>query len=318
MNADTPWLVADVGGTNIRLALADGPGAPPRDIRAYKDADYPDIGAVIAAYLEAVGEAPKAACVAVAGPVVGEVIQLTNRGWQIDIAALRKRFALSRLLVINDFEALALALPSLDSGMLAPVGGGRAMAGKAMAVLGPGTGLGVAGLVPVGQRWVPIPGEGGHVNFAAGDVREIEILRLLRQRFERVSAERVLSGPGLANLFEALVTLDGTNEKTPAPDAITAGALDGSSPTCRAALELFCALLGSFAGDVALTFGAQGGVFIAGGIAPRILPFLAASRFRARFEDKGRIRPMMAAIPTSVITAPLPAFPGTIRKLEQG
>ena len=300
MSDDTPWLVADVGGTNIRLALADGPGAPPRDIRAYRDEDYPDIGAVIAAYLAAVGEAPRAACIAVAGPVVGEVIQLTNRGWKIDIAALRRRFQLSRLLVINDFEALALALPSLDSGMLAPVGGGTALAGKALAVLGPGTGLGVAGLVPVGARWVPIPGEGGHVNFAAGDAREIEILRLLRQRFERVSAERVLSGPGLANLFEALV------------------ALDGSSPTCRAALELFCALLGSFAGDVALTFGAQGGVFIAGGIAPRILPFLAASRFRARFEDKGRIRPMMAAIPTSVITAPLPAFPGTIRKLEQG
>src|SRR5262249_16633520 len=167
-------------------------------------------------------------------------------------------------------------------------------------------------------RWVPIPGEGGHVNFAAGDAREIEILGILRQRFERVSAERVLSGPGLANLFEALVALDGTSEETPAPDAITAAAPHASHRTCPAPLALFSALLGSFAGDVALTFGAEGGVFIAGGIAPRILPFLAASRFRARFEDKGRIRPMLAAIPTWVITAPLPAFPGTIRKLEQG
>jgi len=217
MTADLPWLVADVGGTNIRLALADGPGRPPRDVRAYKDEHYPDIGAVIAAYLAAVGEAPRAACIAVAGPVVGQVIQLTNRGWQIDIAALRQRFALARLLVINDFEALALALPSLDAGMLAPIGGGRAQDGKALAVLGPGTGLGVAGLMPVAKRWVPIPGEGGHVNFAADDAREIEILRVLRQRFERVSAERVLSGPGLANLFEALVALDGTREETPTP-----------------------------------------------------------------------------------------------------
>ena len=171
---------------------------------------------------------------------------------------------------------------------------------------------------PAGARWVPIPGEGGHVGFAAGDAREVEILRILQRRFDRVSAERVLSGPGLANLFEALAELEGKPRPAPPPDAITAGALDGSCATCQAALDLFCAMLGSFAGDVALTLGAQGGVFIAGGIAPRILPFLAASRFRARFEDKGRIRPMLAAIPTAVITAKLPAFAGTIRKLEQG
>src|SRR5262249_5466876 len=152
-------------------------------IRAYKDEGYPDIGAVIAAYLAAVGEAPRAACIAVAGPVVGQVIQLTNRNWQIDIEALRRRFQLARLLVINDFEALALARARLRADELARMGGGRALADKPLAVLGPGTGLGVAGLVPVGARWAAVPGEGGHVNFAASDAREIEILRILRQRF---------------------------------------------------------------------------------------------------------------------------------------
>lgn len=319
MADDTPWLVADVGGTNIRLALADGPGAKARRVIAYHDADYATLEAAIAAYLDAVGERPRAACIAIAGPVVGAVLQLTNRGWRLDRAALAARFGWARLLVINDFEALALALPSLEPAMLAQIGGGSALPGKPKAVLGPGTGLGVGGLVPAGpDRWIALASEGGHAGFAPFDGRDLEVLRLLQRRYGRVSAERVLSGPGLAALYEALAELDGVPHAAPAPDEITRAALAGDDPPAREALELFCAALGSFAGDVALTLGAQGGVYVGGGIAPRILDVLRASRFRERFEHKGRIRPMVAGIPTWVILDKLPALPGAVRALEQG
>jgi glucokinase len=316
---DTPWLIADVGGTNIRLALADGPGAKARRVIAYQDAEHPTLEAAIAAYLAAVGERPRAACIAIAGPVVGTVLQLTNRGWQLDRAALAGRFGWARLLVINDFEALALALPSLEPDVLAQIGGGSPLPGKPKAVLGPGTGLGVGGLVPgAGGRWIALASEGGHAGFAPFDERDLAVLGLLQRRYGRVSAERVLSGPGLAALYEALTELHGAPRKAPSPDKITHAALAGEDAPAAEALELFCAALGSFAGDVALTLGAQGGVYIGGGIAPRIIDVLRASRFRARFEHKGRIRPMVAGIPTWVILDKLPALPGAVRALEQG
>ena len=189
-----------------------------------------------------------------------------------------------------------------------------------MAVLGPGTGLGVAALIAVdasGERRVSLPGEGGHIGFSPQNDMEIEILRVLRSGSQRVTNEMILSGPGLANLYAALATLEGVNASRLSPEQITARAMDGSDPLAGRALEVFCAVLGSVAGDVALIYGATGGVFIGGGIAPRLLPMLTASRFRKRFEDKLVQHDYVAAIATKLIIAQTPALIGCVERLRQ-
>jgi glucokinase len=203
-----------------------------------------------------------------------------------------------------------LSLPDLTAEDLYRLGGGASRPGAPMVVLGPGTGLGVAGLVPGSDEAIVVAGEGGHATMAADSHREDAIIEHLRRQFGHVSAERVISGSGLENLYRAVVALDGVAAPQREAAAITKAALDGDCPTSVAALELFCAMLGSFAGNVALTFGARGGVFIAGGIAPRITSFLARSQFRTRFEQKGRFREYLAAIPTSVVIHPAATFVG--------
>jgi len=314
----TPWLVADVGGTHMRLGLCKEPRAPWRDARTLACSDYPDIDAALAAYLGTTSIRPRAACFAVAGPVRGDEFRFTNSPWAFSAATVKGRFGLERLLVLNDFEALALALPALGPADLAPIGGGTALPNATMALLGPGTGLGVAALIAADEidgRRVALPGEGGHIGFSPQDVLEIEVLRVLGS--PRVSNEMILSGPGLANLYGALAAIEGVSAPRLSPDQVTARGMDGSDPLARRALEVFCAVLGSVAGDVALIYGATGGVFIGGGIAPRLLPMLPASRFRERFEDKHAQHDYVAAMPTSVIVAPTPALLGCIEKLRQ-
>ena len=316
-------MLADIGATNARFCLSSGGKDDANEATAVlASAEFCSLEAAILAFLNSVRLAvpPRAAAFAVAGPVNGDVVTLTNLGWRFSIAGLRRALGLDRLEVVNDFTAIALALPALGPGDRHPLGGEREpAAGAALAVLGPGSGLGVSGLLPVpGGGWLPIAGEGGHVTLAAADERESAVLATLRRRFGPVSAECALSGPGLVNLYRAVSDLDGCEAGPLTPAAVAEAALDGSCPRCREALDLFSAFLGTVAGDLALTLGARGGVYLAGGIAPRLANFLANSAFRRRFEDKGVQRPWLAAIPTWIVTHPFPAFAGLASLLPDG
>ena len=311
-----PGLIADIGGTNARFALLIG-GAVSA-IEVLKTADYADIGAAIGAYLDraAPDAAPVAAAFAVASPVTGDHIELTNRDWSFSVQALEQALGLGALRVVNDFAAVALAVSRLAPGEVERIGGGAAVAGAPVAVIGPGTGLGVSALVRGDGKAVPISTEGGHVTLAAADPREDAVIAHLRARFGHVSAERCLSGPGLVNLYGALAALAGDEVAELSPAEITDRALAGADALCADAVGMFCAMLGTVAGNLALSLGALGGVYIAGGIVPRLGPLFADSHFRARFEAKGRFSDYNAAIPTMVITAETPAFTGLAALLE--
>lgn len=318
---DRPWLVADIGGTNARFALVDDEKGMPRDVAVLSCADHVDLAAAGRAYLEEHRARPSAACVAVAGPVSGDRFRLTNHSWDFSVEETRRSLELDRLALVNDFMALALSLPRLAPADLIQIGGGTAMADQALAVVGPGTGLGVGGLLPVDGRWVPIPGEGGHVDAPAVEDREMAVVRLLRQEQGTVSAECLLSGGGLERLHRTLARVDGTPAEPLPASLITERALADGDALCRETLSMFCALLGSLAGNVAVTLGARGGVMVGGGIAPRFPDFLAASAFRARFEGKTRMADYARAIPTHLIIAKTPALSGAAAwladKMEQ-
>jgi glucokinase len=309
-------LLGDIGATNARFSLlANGMlGA----IASFEVARYPRFPDAVAEFLKRHGGPGQVteALIAVAGPVDAERCALTNCSWTIDARELRTAFGLARARIVNDFEATAFSLPHLAAADLHPIGGGGAVAGAPMAVLGPGTGLGVACLVPTAQNPVVIASEGGHATMAAGSRREDALIDHLRQHFGHVSAERMISGFGLENIYQAIAALDGVEAPSRNAAAITKAALDGSCQTAQAALDAFCSFLGAFAGNVALTFGARGGVFVAGGIVPRIVEFATRSKFRERFEAKGRFRPYLEAIPSNVIVHPGAAFVG-LRSLAQ-
>lgn len=302
-------LLADIGGTNARFALLDG--ALGQVIRL-PVADYPTAYDAVAAALQQLGarQTPAAAVLAFAGPVDVRRAVMTNAGWDTTREELRARFGFAEIRLLNDYAALALALQHLDAADCRCIGPARPAARGTLAVLGPGSGLGVAALLPGETGGQPLISEGGHATMPAADSLDAELLAVLRDEFGHVSAERVLSGPGLANIHRGLARLQGRRVEPLEAADITRLGLAGSDDLCRQALERFCLLLGSFAGNVALGYGAQGGVFLAGGILPRFPDFLAASGFRARFEAKGRFRDYLAAIPTSLITRPHAAFVG--------
>jgi glucokinase len=250
----------------------------------------------------------------VAGPVTDGEIDLTNSPWRVSEAELQI-LGLNPVCLINDFEALAWGAPVVPADQLAALGGpASGDPHAAIAVLGPGTGFGVSALARDHQGLeIAMPTEGGHACFAPGDPIEDEILRILRRRYERVSIERLICGPGLLNMHRALAEIDGRETHVDDPAQITTEALENPNSHCGATLARFCAILGAVAGDIALTTGARGGVYIAGGIAPRIQPFLKASPFRERFERKGRFQDYMAAIPTHVILHKHAALLGAAR-----
>jgi glucokinase len=306
-------LLGDIGGTHARFAFLaeDRIGS----IETLAARDYSCFADSLAAFLS---RHPETRCfgrllLACAGPIEDGRCELTNSSWIIDAAELRAKFDRAAVRVINDFEALAWSLPSLASSDLFNIGNGGADATAPMAVLGPGTGLGVAchALNPGGE--IVFASEGGHATLPATCRREDAIIEHLRNRFGHVSVERVLSGDGLVNLYEAIVAIDHLSAAHKSAADITAGALEGGCAICREALDLFCAMLGTVAGDVALTFAAKGGVFIAGGIAPRIVEYLRHSQFRTRFESKGRSKSYLVDIATSVIVRREPAFLGLQR-----
>jgi len=314
-----PRLIADIGGTNARFALLEGEHT--RDEVVLQVDDYAGIVEAIDAYLHSIGATsgpsrPREAAIAIANPITGDQIRMTNHVWAFSAEATRQRLGFARMIFVNDFTALAMAIRHLPPQDLEQVGGGRGMPGTPLALLGPGTGLGVSGLIPAGPYWVPLQAEGGHVTLPPANEREMDVIRVLRQRFSHVSAERVLCGPGLVNLYEALCLLDGRAAEQLEPPDITRRALDGSCRICRDTLTMFCAMLGTVAGNLALTLGALGGVFVGGGIVPSLGRFFASSPFRDHFEDKGRFADYLAPIPVWVIRSKRPAFVGVARTFD--
>jgi glucokinase len=316
-----PRLVADLGGTRARFALCGAPGAPLAEVRTLDCAPFASPAHAARAYLAAAGHPPvQEACFAVAAPITGDHVRFTNLGWSFRLEELRSSLGLARLRVVNDFEAQALALPWLRPDELRAVGGGAAEPLAPRVVLGAGTGLGVAALVRAGERWVAVPGEGGHVALSPMDAEEAALLAHLWRRFDHVSAERLISGPGLQLLWLTLRALRGLPAvAAPEPEEITRRALAPApeDPVSADTLARFCALLGTVAANLAVTFGARGGVYLGGGIVPALGGWFHGSPFRARFERKGRFGAYAAAIPTYVITAASPALRGAAAALDE-
>ncbi|MCP4662404.1 MAG: glucokinase [bacterium] len=343
-------LVADIGGTHARFGLVDDGGVG--RIRTLRNAELPGLREAIGAYLERVDPdpSPRHAAVAVAAPAAGDRVELTNLAWSFSIAELREELGLDQLLVINDFVALALALPDLPAETTPLVKDGEATAGAPLAVLGPGTGLGVAGLLPAGEGsprggqmggfslaavrrkrclgavlgplsdlgpsnggWIPLATEGGHRDLAPATEREWQVCEELRAVYGHVSCERVLSGPGMVALYRALCRLAGREDEALEPREIVERA-DGC-PRCAETLQLFCAQLGAVAGDLALTLGARGGVFVGGGIVTRMGEAFRRDAFVRRFEAKGRLSDYLRRIPVRRIDHPSPALLGAARAL---
>jgi len=318
----TVTLLADIGGTNARFALLQDAALGPTVVLPVAEHDTAE-AAIGAALVRLVPETPpRRALLAGAGPVAGDRLALTNGTWVLEAATLRRACGFDRVDLVNDFEALAWALPRLGADDLIEIGtrasSARApLAGAPVALLGPGTGLGVAGVLPGPARPMVLVTEGGHATLAAVDTHEDQILQRLRARFGHVSAERVLSGQGLVDLYGVIAELAGRRAQHATTAALTEAAVSGVSRDAISALESFCAMLGGFAGNLALTLGARGGVYLGGGILPRLADFLTESGFRARFEAKGRFRSYLAPIPTRLIVHPAPALLGLVHRLEQ-
>lgn len=303
-------LIGDIGGTNARFAIAHGGGYS--ELCVLRTAEHPSLVAAVRSYLTGLRTVPPPgrAALATAGPIVGDRAILTNQTWAFSIAEAKRDLGLAELTVVNDFAAVAMAIPYLAAADCMQIGEGTPAENGPIGVIGPGTGLGMGSLVREPGGWVQLPSEGGHATMPPATEEESRILDLLRARYGHVSAERVLSGQGLVNLHESLCRLAGTAARALQPDEITQAALAGGDAECGRALDLFCAMLGTVAGNLALTLCATGGVYIAGGIAPRMKERIAASEFRRRFEAKGRLGTYLAAIPTHLILHPTPALLG--------
>lgn len=304
-------LLADIGGTNVRFALLPDGSLTPQDELNLQCADFRGLEEAVNHYLEQVGRPLiSEAAMDVATAVTGDLIKLTNSPWAFSIEQARRRLRLQRLVVINDFTALALSLPHLLPEECRKVGRGDGVPGTPIGLIGAGTGLGVSALIPGGPRWIPIQGEGGHVAFSPMNEREDAVLGVLRARYGHVSAERLLSGPGLVNIYRAMCELDRVVPRVYAPEDVSSLGLAGTDSQCLQTLELFCGALGSAAANLVVTLGARAAVYIGGGIVPKLGEFFERSDFRLRFEHKGRFSSYTAAVPTYVILAETPALRG--------
>lgn len=321
--AGMPWLVADIGGTNARFGWVDGDAGRVLHVRKLPTAGHPQPVDAVQAYLRELAQVlgaayrpPVHAAFAVATAVAGDEVAFTNSHWRFSRTVLQSELRLQALLVLNDFEALALSLPRLGGSQLRAHGAMPRPCGT-LAVIGPGTGLGVGGVTQTRHGWVALPGEGGHATLAASDDFEAALLQQARQEFPHVSAERLLSGIGLPVLHRAVAAVTGQVAPSLAAEVIVERGLVGDDAVCARTLDAFCALLGSFAGNVALTLGARGGVYIGGGIVPRLGEYFFRSRFRECFEAKGRFREYLQGIPTALITDTLAALSGAALAIEQ-
>jgi glucokinase len=308
---DFPILIGDIGGTNARFAIVVDAFAEPKGFPVVQTADHANIDdAIQAAVLDKTSLMPKSMVLAVAGPVDGDEIDLTNCPWVVRPRALMEKFALTDVVVLNDFEAQALAVVALGPEHLHQIGGGRPEPNGGRAVLGPGTGLGVAGLVHASHIWVPVPGEGGHVDVGPRTPRDMEIFPHLEPIEGRISGEQLLCGRGIVNIYRAVCAANGSPPKFDDPAAISTAALDKSDGAAAETLDLFVTYLGRVAGDMALVFMAKGGVYLAGGIVQKILPAVTPALLRGPFEDKAPHSALMKSIPIFVMTHPLAALAG--------
>ena len=310
-------LVADIGGTNARFAVVDLDTLELSNIKHFLCSEHPSLVDAAMAYLRGLGVPPRYGAIAVAAPIHGELISLTNSSWHCSRAQLRDATAFEDLLVLNDFQALALSLPHLQGNALRQIGGAGPASREPKVVLGPGTGLGVAGLVWGGDAWTAVSTEGGHVSLAAQTPLEREIACSLSAGHDRLSAERVLSGPGLANVYVAVAAIEDVQVDRLIPNEVINRGLEKSDAIATKALELFVGWLGAFAGDAALLYGARGGVYLGGGIAPRIAELLCTEAFRHAFEAKGRMRGYLASIPIYIILAEFAGLKGAGVGLRQ-
>ena len=306
-------LVGDVGGTNARFALLDEHHQPVHT-KTYAAAQYSSMADALRQYFKDLSiDSPRSAAIAVATRVLDDNIEFTNNEkWSFSIKQLAAELKIAKLRVINDFTALALSVPHLASSQLRQIGQGEARPHEPIGVVGPGTGFGVSGMIPMREPgdWRALNSEGGHTSASVITPREIDVLSLFTKRFGHVSFERFLSGPGLVNIVTALREIDGLEPAQYRPEFVTRDALNQSDAHCVEALQMFCALLGSYAGDLSLTLGASGGIYVGGGIVPRLGEFFDKSAFRARFEAKGRVTDELIAIPTFVILDPYPGLLG--------
>ncbi|WP_232769098.1 glucokinase [Colwellia sp. Bg11-28] len=323
INSNPLNLVADIGGTNIRLGVSDSSNII-IDIETYQCRDFSCLLDVIQCYLteKKIAQGNINACLAIACPVDTDIISMTNLPWQFSQTELKKALKLNKLVLINDYTAIAMAIPMLTDEQKVKIGGGTALSDKAIAVCGPGTGLGVANLIPIVNKWYCLGGEGGHVDYAPIDDKEIQVLRYIQGFKKRVSYEQLLSGYGLEQIYQALLIIEQGDSSPQQPTKLTAQEISTQAliETCtlsQQALDLFCKVLGSFAGNLALTMNTQGGVYIAGGIVPRFIDYLRNSDFRLRFEAKGRMSPLNKEIATYVITEKQPGLLGASVYLNQ-
>lgn len=313
------YIVADIGGTNARFAQVELAGGELQVIKAYRCSDFGSLEDAFTHYIQhniqnniQNNPAPpiNAICAAVAGPITTDCIDLPNNPWTFSRSALQQSLGIP-VMLINDFSAQALAIDAFSEAAVQWLGSARPAGNQVKAIMGPGTGLGVSALMPGGQ---PLPSEAGHIAFAPVTAHEVDLLKVLWQRYERVSIERLLSGMGLANLYWANCLLEGhAAEKS--PESITEGALAGDRH-CLAAMTDFFAILASVAGDLALMMGAEGGVYLSGGMLVKMKPFLKPEKFRQRFEDKGRFSSYCAKIPTAIVLEPYPGLLGCVQALK--
>ena len=307
-------LLADIGGTNTRFALSIA-GCIRYEVE-YRCQDHVSLVAATLAYLETLPgdvQRPTQGAIAMAGPVNHDLVTMTNHPWTISVRQTREQLKLSRLIVLNDFTALAMAIPALPQESLTRLGGDMARLDAPIALIGPGTGLGVSALIPSNGNWLPLQGEGGHVALSAVTNEEFSVLSHLQTNANPVSAETLLSGPGLVRLYQALCAVRQEKARFVTPAQVTANAISAEDAICVTTLEMFCAFLGTVASDLVLTLGAYGGLYIGGGIVPKLDGYFERSGFRERFDAHVRYHSLLKSIPAYVIHAPHPAFLGLQR-----
>ncbi|MBX2859557.1 MAG: glucokinase [Cellvibrionaceae bacterium] len=316
-----PFLVADIGGTNARFATVLGKDRGHyqlQHITKLSGRDHASFSAALRTYLDELDmPQPKYACIAIAGPVDGSSIKMTNLPWAFSAEGLAEEFSFDSVQLMNDFAALAAATSELAESHLQLIKPGEAALRGNKAILGPGTGLGVAGLVNANGHWQPISSEGGHVNLAPSTALECEVIAAGMKRHGHVSAETFISGPGLVNLYTALADVRGESALHVQPQQVSAAAVSNSDALSRQSLQLFCSFLGALAGNLALTYGAKGGVYLAGGILPRLIDFFRSSEFNQRFSEKGIMSNYLTHIPVNLVAYEYSALLGAAAWLDQ-
>ncbi|MCP3689833.1 MAG: glucokinase [Gammaproteobacteria bacterium] len=318
MQSNGPNLIADIGGTHARFALVDSPDGVPFQAKTLNCCDYATLVDAVEFYLQGIDNPrPGYGSFSIATAVENDRLAMTNHIWDFSIRQTRTSLGLKSLKVFNDYTALALALPYLSAADYSQICGDQTPHGQVMAVLGPGTGLGVSAVTQVGNHWAPLQGEGGHVSYGPQNEREAAVIDLIRRSIDHVSAECLVSGSGLFLIYNSIALLDGIKPESLEPHEISTKAMNKTCVAAEEALAMFCAVLGTVAGNLALTIGARGGVFVGGGIVPKLGEYFPKSQFRQRFDQHGRLTSYLQDIPTYLIESKYPALRGAAVALGQ-